>query len=119
MKKVVLSLVLLTVLVLAGCASVSTASQASFRGMSCEGSAPTKGYLASRSGLYFLPTYPLWTDESREVNFKETLADLTKQATADGATKLNTVVPQEESVWLPFTFVLWYKKCTVSATATR
>ena len=119
MKKVVLSLVLLAVLFLAGCASVSTAPNTSFRGMPCEGSTPTIGLLASRSGLYFLPTYPLWTEGSREVNFKETLADLTKQATAEGATKLNTVVPQEESVWLPFTFVLWYKKCTVSATATR
>lgn len=118
MKKVVLSLVLLTVLVLAGCADVSVAKNSAFRTMPCDGN-QSIGLLASRSGLYFLPTYPLWTEGGREVNFEQTLLDLTSKAKAEGATKLTTVVPREESIWLPFTFVLWYKKATVSATASR
>ena len=118
MKKVVLSLVLLAALVLAGCADVSIAKNSAFRGMPCDGN-QSIGLLASRNGLYFLPTYPLWTEGGREVNFNETLADLTLKAKGQGATQITTVVPQEESVWLPFTFVLWYKKCTVSATASK
>lgn len=118
MKKVVLSLVLLAALFLAGCADVSIAKNSSFRSMPADGN-QSIGLLASRSGLYFLPTYPLWTDGGREVNFNETLADLTAAAKAQGATQLATVVPQEQSMWLPFTFVLWYKKATVSATASK
>lgn len=118
MKKVVLSLVLLAVLVLAGCADVSVAKNSAFRTMPCDGN-QSIGLLASRSGLYFLPTYPLWTDGGREVNFHETLSDLTAAARAQGATQITTVVPREESVWLPFTFVLWYKKATVSAIASK
>ena len=118
MKKVVLSLVLLATLVLAGCADVSVAKSSAFRGMPCDGN-QSIGLLASRCGLYFLPTYPLWTEGGREVNFNETLYDLTAKAKAEGATQITTVVPQEESIWLPFTFVLWYKKATVSATVSR
>ncbi|MBO7435007.1 hypothetical protein J6U76_03310 [bacterium] len=118
MKKVVLSLVLLAVVFLAGCADVSIAKNSSFRTMPCDGN-QSIGLYAYRSGLYFLPTYPLWTEGGREVNFNETLADLTAQAKGQGAGSLNTVVAQEESTWLPFTFVLWYKKATVSATASK
>ena len=118
MKKVVLSLVLLAMLVLAGCADVSIAKYSAFRDMPCDGGKAI-GLFASRSGLYFLPTIPLWTEGGREVNFNETLSDLTLQAKAQGAVSLNTVVAKEDSYWLPFTFVLWYKKATVSATVSR
>lgn len=116
MKKLALVSLALVILFVSGCASVSIARGPAFKGLMCEDNSQTIGLYATRTGLYFL-TFPLWTEGGRDVNINETVADLATEAKGQGATKLNTVVSQEDSYCFPWIF--WIKSARVSATAGR
>ena len=116
MKKLVLVALALVILVVTGCASVSTGRTNAFKGLACEDKSPTVALCATRTGLYFI-TFPLWTENGRDVDVHETLSDLCTEAKGQGYTKLNTVVSSEEPYFFPY--ILWIKTCTVSATATK
>ena len=116
MKKLVLVALALAILVVTGCASVSTARTNAFKGLSCEDKSPTVALYATRTGLYFI-TFPLWTENGRDVDVHETLSDLATEARGQGYTTLNTVVCAEAPYSFPWIF--WIKTAHVSATATK
>lgn len=116
MKKCTLITLALIMLFVAGCANVSTARSSSFKGLPCEDNSQSIGLYATRTGLYFI-TFPLWTEGGRDVDVNETVADLATAAKGQGATKLYTVVSQEDSYCFPWIF--WLKTARVSATAGR
>ena len=116
MKKLVLVALALLILVVSGCASVSTARTNAFKGLTCEDKSPTVGLYATRSGLYFI-TFPLWTEGGRDVDVHETVSDLATAAKGQGYTRLDNVVMHEDSYVFPYIF--WIKGASVSATATK
>ena len=116
MKKTMLVVLALLVVVISGCANISTARTNAFNRMVCEDNSSSIGLYATRSGLYFI-TFPLWTEGGRDVNYQETLSDLTKAATAQGYTKLYTVVAEDEEYEFPNIF--WIKTASVSATVAK
>ncbi|NLF37963.1 hypothetical protein GX586_00870 [bacterium] len=117
MKRLVASVLALSLLL--GCASVD--STKSFNGMrvSDPSATPIAHINADTWGIYFFSIPLFYPYEEGYVDIDTTVGLVTSEARRIGANRVTDMQSDVTSVWLPFTFVLFYKECQVSANAVR
>ncbi len=109
---------LVSVCMLVSCASVETTR--AFNGMKVDQSGLVEHINGSVWGIYLLPTIPLIVPyEEGVVDIDTTVNMVTRKARQLGYTRVTDLQSDCTSIWIPLTFVLWYKEVEVSCNAVK
>lgn len=104
-------------LFITGCASVEVSNK--FNGMSVDGSQRIAHLNGTVWGLYIFHIPVIYPYNVGEVKLDTCLDMVTKRARELGATRVVDLQSRTTSVWIPFTFVGFYREVQISATAAQ
>lgn len=113
--KSLLSLLCALVVLITGCASVDVSND--FNGLSVDGSRRVAHINGNIWGIYILSIPLLYPYDEGTVDLDTCVNMVTKRARNLGATRVVDLQSDQTSLWLPFTFVGFYREVEVSATA--
>ena len=131
-KSVLLSIALTASVLMAGCASVNTATSLNGQKLTTDGAEVAAHINGSNWGIYFLPILPILTGDpetpgtgmmgfSDNVTVNDVVNMVTKKSSEMGASKTVDLTSHATSLWIPIPplFLTWYKEVEVSGNAVK